>query len=53
MRRRDFVKAIVAATATAKAALGQQTAAPVAPSALLPNTNDPWTPFLGCAGSWK
>ena len=31
MRRRDFVKAIVAATATAKAALGQQ-AAPVAPT---------------------
>jgi hypothetical protein len=32
MRRRDFVKAIVATSATAKTLLGQQTAAPVAPS---------------------
>ena len=33
MRRRDFVKAIVAASATAKTVLGQQAATPVAPSA--------------------
>jgi hypothetical protein len=32
MRRRDFVKAMVAATASAKTMLGQQTANPVAPS---------------------
>ena len=32
MRRRDFVKAIVAASASAKAMLGQQPAPPVAPS---------------------
>lgn len=32
MRRRDFVKAMVAASATAKTMLGQQSAAPVAPS---------------------
>ncbi len=32
MRRRDFVKAIVATSATARTLLGQQTAAPVAPS---------------------
>ena len=32
MRRRDFVKAMVAASATAKAMLGQQSATPVAPS---------------------
>jgi hypothetical protein len=32
MRRRDFVKAIVAASATAKSMLGQQSATPVAPS---------------------
>jgi hypothetical protein len=32
MRRRDFVKAIVAASATAKTMLGQQSATPVAPS---------------------
>lgn len=32
MRRRDFVKAIVAASATAKTLLGQQAATPVAPS---------------------
>ncbi len=32
MRRRDFVKAIVAASATAKTMLGQQAGAPVAPS---------------------
>ena len=32
MQRRDFVKAIVAASVTAKAALGQQTVPPVAPS---------------------
>jgi hypothetical protein len=32
MRRRDFVKAMVAASASAKTMLGQQTAAPVAPS---------------------
>lgn len=41
MRRRDFVKAIVAATATAKTALGQQTAAPVAPSVLPPTPTTP------------
>jgi gluconate 2-dehydrogenase subunit 3-like protein len=32
MRRRDFVKAIVAASASAKTMLGQQSATPVAPS---------------------
>jgi hypothetical protein len=32
MRRRDFVKAMVAASATAKTMLGQQSASPVAPS---------------------
>jgi len=32
MRRRDFVKAIVAASATAKTMLGQQSVSPVAPS---------------------
>jgi hypothetical protein len=32
MRRRDFVKAIVAASATAQSMLGQQSAAPAAPS---------------------
>src|SRR5580704_19168048 len=32
MRRRDFVKAMVAASATAKTMLGQQSATPVAPS---------------------
>src|ERR1700756_783467 len=32
MRRRDFVKAIVAASASAKTVLGQQSTAPVAPS---------------------
>src|SRR5690349_21666844 len=32
MRRRDFVKAMVAASASAKTMLGQQTGAPVAPS---------------------
>jgi hypothetical protein len=33
MRRRDFVKAIVAASVSARTMLGQQTATPVAPSA--------------------
>jgi len=33
MRRRDFVKAMMAASMSAKAMLGQQTAAPVTPSA--------------------
>ena len=32
MRRRDFVKAMVAASMTVKSMLGQQSAAPVAPS---------------------
>jgi hypothetical protein len=36
IRRRDFVKALVAVSATAKAALGQQGAAPVTPSAPAP-----------------
>jgi hypothetical protein len=41
MRRRDFVKAIVAATATAKTTLGQQTATPVAPSTPPPTPTAP------------
>jgi hypothetical protein len=41
MRRREFVKAMVAVSATAKAALGQQAATPVAPSAPPPTPTAP------------
>jgi Gluconate 2-dehydrogenase subunit 3 len=41
MRRRDFVKAIVAASATAKTMLGQQAGAPVAPSTSPPAPTAP------------
>lgn len=43
MQRRDFVKAIVAVTATAKTALGQQSVAPLAPSPAPPAPGPvPW-----------
>jgi len=41
MQRRDFVKAIVAASMSAKAMLGQQTSAPVAPSTPPPTPTAP------------
>jgi hypothetical protein len=41
MQRRDFVKAIVAASVTAKTALGQQTGTPIAPSTLPPTQTAP------------
>jgi hypothetical protein len=41
MRRRDFVKAIVAASATANTMVGQQSATPVTPSALPANPTAP------------
>ena len=41
MRRRDFVKAIVAASATAKTMLGQQTATPLVPSVPPPTPTAP------------
>jgi hypothetical protein len=41
MRRRDFVKAIVAASATAKTMLGQQSVTPVAPSVPPPTPTAP------------
>jgi hypothetical protein len=52
-KRRDFVKALVAVSATAKTALGQQGAAPVAPSAQPPVPKAPgpvpWMRGLGAA----
>jgi Gluconate 2-dehydrogenase subunit 3 len=41
MQRRDFVKAMVAASATAKTMLGQQSATPVAPSVPSPTPTAP------------
>ena len=52
MRRRDFVKAIVAASATASTALGQQVPTQVAPSVPPPAATAP-APSHGCEGSWK